>query len=91
MTAKATPVITAAFERLVAEGVPYDLELGLMGADGRPIWVRTIGRAVVEDGRSVRVGGHIADVTDRRGVEEALRRLNAELDRVRAGPCGWGS
>ena len=27
----------------------------------------------------MRVGGHIADVTDRRRIEEEIRRLNAEL------------
>ena len=66
-------IIDAAFERLVAEGVPYDLELGLIRADGRRVWVRTIGRAVLDDGRVVRVGGNISDVTERKRVEEALR------------------
>ena len=66
-------IIDAAFERLVAEGVPYDLELGLIRADGQRVWVRTIGRPVIEDGRVVRVGGNISDVTERKRVEEALR------------------
>ena len=66
-------IIDAAFKRLVAEGVPYDLELGLIRADGDRVWVRTIGRPVIEDGRVVRVGGNISDVTERKRVEEALR------------------
>src|SRR5450755_2955526 len=67
------PIIEAAFERLVAEAEPYDLELGLIRADGQRIWVRTIGRPVIEDGRVVRVGGNISEVTERKRVEEALR------------------
>ena len=70
---ESAPVIDAAFKRLVAEGVPYDLELGLIRADGQRIWVRTIGRPVIDDGRVVRVGGNISDVTERKRVEEALR------------------
>ncbi len=70
---ESAPIIDAAFKRLVAEGVPYDLELGLLRADGQRVWVRTIGRPVIDDGRVVRVGGNISDVTERRRVEEALR------------------
>ena len=79
--AESAPVISAAFERLVAEGEPYDLEVGLVRADGRHIWVRTIGRPVIEDGRTVRVGGNISDITERRRVEDEIRTLNAELER----------
>ena len=70
---ESAPVIDAAFKRLVAEGMPYDLELGLLRADGQRVWVRTIGRPVIDDGRVVRVGGNISDVTERKRVEEALR------------------
>ena len=70
---ESAPIIDAAFKRLVAEGVPYDLELGLIRADGQRVWVHTIGRAVLDDGRVVRVGGNISDVTERKRVEEALR------------------
>ena len=66
-------IIDAAFKRLVAEGEPYDLELGLIRADGQRVWVHTIGRPVFDDGRVVRVGGNISDVTERKRVEEALR------------------
>ena len=71
-------IIGAAFERLVAEGEPYDLELGLVRADGQRIWVRTIGQPTIEGGRLVRVGGHIADITERMQAQQELR-LRAEL------------
>jgi PAS domain S-box-containing protein len=77
---ESAPMIDAAFKRLVAEGEPYDLELGLVRADGQRIWVRTIGRPVIEGGRVVRVGGNIADVSDRKRAEEEIRKLNVELE-----------
>jgi len=71
---ESAPIIDAAFRRLVAGGVPYDLdELGLVRADGQRVWVRTIGRPVIDDGRVVRVEGNISDVSERKRVEEALR------------------
>jgi PAS domain S-box-containing protein len=77
---ESAPIIDAAFERLVAEGEPYDLELGLIRADGQRICVRTVGRAVIEDGRVVRVAGNISDVSERKRAEEQIRTLNRELE-----------
>ena len=75
-------MIEASFARLVADGEPYDLELGLVRADGERIWVRTIGRPVIEDGRVVRVGGHIADITERKRAEEELAETTGLLERT---------
>jgi len=72
--AESAPVISAAFERLISEGEPYDLELGLIRGDGERIWVRVIGRPVVEDGRVVRVNGAIADITDAPSIRRHPRR-----------------
>ena len=77
---ESAPIISAALERLVADGEPSDLEVGLIRADGERIWVRVVGEAVIEGGRVVRVRGIIADVNDRRLVEEEIRTLNAELE-----------
>jgi hypothetical protein len=75
-----TPIIEAAYRRLIDDGEPNDLELGLIGPDGERIWVRAIGRPVIEHGRIVRVAGTISDVSDRRRAEEEIRKLNAELE-----------
>jgi PAS domain S-box-containing protein len=77
---ESAPIIGAAFQRLVTKGEPYDLELGVARLDGERIWLRVTGQPVLEDGRIVRVGGIIADVTDRRRAEEEIRTLNAELE-----------
>jgi len=74
------PILRAALERLLADGEPCDLEVVLVRADRKRIWVRVVGQAVIEGGRVVRVHGIIADITDRKLVEEKLRTLNAELE-----------
>jgi len=76
------PIIDAAFARLIAEGEPYDLELGLIRADGQRVWVHVIGRPVIEAGRVVRVSGAIADVTERNRNERALRQTRQELEQA---------
>jgi len=66
-------VIQKAVERCLAEGEPWDLELPLVTARGRRIWVRTVGAREAKDGRPVRLAGAIQDVTDRRRALEALQ------------------
>ena len=43
-SADSAPVSPEAFRRALAEGEPYDLELQIDRADGKTIWVRTVGR-----------------------------------------------
>ncbi len=78
--ADSAPIIAAAFDRLVAEAEPWDLELGLVRTDGERTWVRVIGQPVIEAERVVRVTGTISDVSDRRRAEEEIRKLNSELE-----------
>ena len=73
-------ILGPAFERLVATGAPYDLELAFLAPDGSERTVRTLGRAIQGDGAVVRVLGTIEDITDRRERE----RAHAELERTRA-------
>jgi PAS domain S-box-containing protein len=70
---QSAPLVAAAFRRAVETGEPYDLEVELDRADGARIWVRTIGRATVEDGAVVRVTGNIIDISERKRAEEDLR------------------
>ncbi len=64
------PIIQQAVQR----GEPYDIELELITARGRRIWVRTLGQAEVVDGQAVRLYGTFQDITDRKEAEIALRR-----------------
>ena len=74
---ESAPLIAEAFRQALAAGTPYDLELELDRADGERIWVRTMGRPVVEDGEVVRVTGNIMDITERKQAEgETARTLS---------------
>jgi len=68
------PTVQAAFDRCVAEGTPYDLELPFTAADGVRKWIRTTGRAVLEKDRVVRVLGNVLDITERLELESQLRQ-----------------
>jgi PAS domain S-box-containing protein len=67
------PAITRAFQEAVATGRNYDLELELITARGRRIWVRTTSRTLLRDGAVVKVVGSFQDITERKAVEDALR------------------
>ncbi len=62
-------VIARSFRRAVEEGEAYDLELQFVSANGARKWVRTTGQAECIAGRTVRVFGHIMDVTERKQAE----------------------
>ncbi len=76
---EARPVIEAAVREGVAHGTAWDLELPLITAKGRPIWVRTQGSAVVRDGRAVKLFGAFQDITERKqaqlGLEDTAARF----------------
>jgi len=70
---EARPLIQAAVERAIADGVEWDLELPLIRAGGERVWVRATGAVEQEDGTAVRLVGGFQDVTE-------SRRLRAELN-----------
>lgn len=51
---------------------PWDLELPFITAKGRRCWVRTQGRALVQDGQVVGLVGALQDITLRKQSEQAL-------------------
>jgi PAS domain S-box-containing protein len=69
------PHLAQAFEMGIREQRPYDLELRLVTARNRRIWVRTIGRPVVDaQGRVVAMRGVIQDVDQQKKREISLQR-----------------
>jgi diguanylate cyclase (GGDEF)-like protein/PAS domain S-box-containing protein len=81
-TSEARPQIRAAIQRAIELGEAFDLELPLVSASGRTVWVRTIGEAQRQNGNVTRVYGTLQDVTSRRQAEEALRRSERQLDAI---------
>jgi PAS domain S-box-containing protein len=78
------PVIAEAVRRAIDEGVPYDLELEIVSADGVRKWVRTCGLPVARDGRVVRLRGTLQDITESKRAEEALRESEHRLAAILA-------
>ncbi|MDL2336965.1 MAG: diguanylate cyclase [Pseudomonadota bacterium] len=53
-------------------GQAWDLELPLVTATGRAIWVRAVGEVEFKDQRPVRLVGAIQDITERKHLENRL-------------------
>jgi PAS domain S-box-containing protein len=70
---EARAVIAGAVQAGIERGLPWDLELPLVTASGRPIWVQAMGEAEFEGGTAVRLVGAIRDITEAR-----LRRLELQ-------------
>jgi PAS domain S-box-containing protein len=75
--------VTAAVERCMGEGEPWDLKLGLVTARGHRRRVRAIGRAEIRDGRVVRIYGAFQDITAEWEAQRALSQQADELSRAR--------
>lgn len=79
---EARPRIQAAVERCLADGTPWDLELPLVTATGRRIWVRAVGEAQYHDGAVVRLLGAFQDITERWCLQEQLAARERFLQRM---------
>ena len=62
-------VMARSFKRAVEAGEAYDLELRFNSGSGTRKWVRTTGQTEVVAGKTVRVFGHIMDITERKQAE----------------------
>jgi PAS domain S-box-containing protein len=77
---EARPVIAAVVQAAIDSGTPWDLELPMITAKGRPIWVRSQGLAVMENGKAVRVLGAFHDITAHRQADDALRTMSRAVE-----------
>ncbi|WP_243312802.1 sensor histidine kinase [Fundidesulfovibrio agrisoli] len=64
------PSLENAFEILIADGTPFDLELPITTGDGRRRWVRATAEAWRSGGRVARVYGNIKDITELKQFEQ---------------------
>ncbi|WP_205737872.1 EAL domain-containing protein [Granulosicoccus antarcticus] len=91
---KSREKIRLAIERLMHDGTPYDMELQLLRADGRCIWVRVLGDAVKVDGKTVRLRGVIQDIDEhtrqRVALQNAHERITLATDSGEIGIWEWG-
>ena len=87
-TPESREILARAMAATIETGSPYDLELQLITARGRRLWVRTQGRVQVEKGIPFRLMGSIQDITDRKQAEEALQKRTYDLgERIKKLNC----
>lgn len=67
--------VLKAFWLCAQQGVPYDLECRFITAKQRHLWIHTQGQAEMQGGKVVKVVGYIADITERKQMEEEIRNL----------------
>ncbi|RJX44175.1 hypothetical protein DM826_03620 [Halonotius aquaticus] len=79
------PAIEDAFERAVADGDAYDLELRLIDDTDTVRWVRTRGEPQSDDGDVIRVRGTIQDITERKTREGELQQMRNAVDKAPIG------
>jgi PAS domain S-box-containing protein len=72
-------ILSKAFWQAVKKGKPYDLELKLINAEGKALWVRTVGKPERGKNKIVRVFGNIVDITDLKKAELQKEAVVANL------------
>ncbi|OLF80858.1 hypothetical protein AWH62_14155 [Maricaulis sp. W15] len=72
--------ISEAVAHCIETGEPWDLELPLITAKNRRVWVRAVGRRVLRDGKPIRLVGSFQDVSERREREEEVRLISTRLE-----------
>ena len=80
--ADARLLVEAAFKWCWQTGEAFDLELPLVTAQGRAIWVRAVGERDVRDGVSHGLVGAMQDITARKQLADAMERTNELLTNV---------
>jgi PAS domain S-box-containing protein len=76
---EARPVITKAIEDAMATGEGWDVELPLITAKGRRVWVRAIGRVEYDASRNpVKLYGIFQDIDEQKRTQEILRKREIE-------------
>jgi PAS domain S-box-containing protein len=76
---EALPVVQSALSDATPAQPSFDVEVPMLTARGRRIWVRMLGHGEFTNGRAVSVRGAIQDITARHESEEARRTLEGQL------------
>jgi PAS domain S-box-containing protein len=72
-------------ESCMQDGGTWDLQLPMVTAAGRAVWVRSVGQIEMQDGRPVAVVGVLQDVTESRSARAALTESQERLHRALEG------
>ena len=80
--ADARHLVEESFRQCWKTGEAFDLELPLVTAQGRAIWVRVVGERDVRDGISHGLMGAMQDITARKQLADTMERTNELLTNV---------
>jgi PAS domain S-box-containing protein len=75
---EARPLAQQTVRNGIDRGISWDLELPVLTARGRRIWVRARGEPEMSEGRCMRLAGTLEDITAARVAREALRVRTSE-------------
>lgn len=75
----ARPLITEAVKLGMEEGRPWDIEVPFITANGKQIWVRSLGKGEFRDGKCIRLMGAFQDITARKVADEAIRESHEQF------------
>ncbi|HWB26057.1 MAG TPA: PAS domain S-box protein [Chitinophagaceae bacterium] len=70
--------IKKAFDDLIEKHISYDIEVEMVTARGREVWIRVFGYPVLENGKCVRVYGTMQDITEQKDAKERLNVIFEE-------------
>jgi len=80
-------IIEKAFREAIDKKKEYDLTLRLFNSENKCLWVRTMGKPIIENGKVVKILGSLADITDSKNnqmevikSEEKYRLLFQNMD-----------
>jgi diguanylate cyclase (GGDEF)-like protein/PAS domain S-box-containing protein len=76
---EARALVEEAVRSAMTDGTPWDLEVPFLRADGRRLWVRTVGSAEFASGVPIRLVGAFQDISDKVAQRLAIKEVN---DRV---------
>jgi hypothetical protein len=78
-TAEAKLIVEKALEQAIKNGNIFNLELPMITAKGREIWVHALGKPEMKAGKCIRLHGTFQDITERKKAEEELKAINQQL------------
>lgn len=81
-TPDAQITIRAAVRAAIKEGTPWDLDLPMLTASKRAIWVRSQGCAVYGDGKVAKLVGAVQDITAEYESRDRMRLLEHSVSRL---------
>src|SRR5690606_27349568 len=70
--------------KAIADGQSWDEKFKIRTAKGRSIWVRVIGKPVMEEGRCIMLNGAFHDINDEYVREEEIKRKKQMLTAISA-------